>query len=30
MLDRFNTLAVAAILSRMMPALSRPTIFQQQ
>jgi hypothetical protein len=28
MLDRFSTLAVAAILSRMMLALSRPTIFQ--
>jgi hypothetical protein len=28
MLDRSNTLAVAAIRSRMMPALSQPTIFQ--
>jgi hypothetical protein len=28
MLDRFNTPAVAAILPRMTPALSRPTIFQ--
>jgi hypothetical protein len=30
MLDRFNPHAVAAILSRMMPALSRPNDFSSQ